>query len=240
MPSNISPDPAPVVDVGTLWIRTVSVLQGTLIPNLEFRSYLGVNPPKPSEGYGGWAVVARRRRRGLVEWEGAPPLKMDVEFMLSRFKDGVSVEPRIESLEQMAGIGGGEPPVVYWYANAMHDNHEDPDRMWVIEDIQWDVIDSNDYGNVVRAGGVIFLRHFIPDEYIATGAKKNRDKDGKSGKHIKTPKVIKTNQSLDTLKEIAKKYLGSSRRWHELRDLNPKIKDPNKHIKSGTRIRIYK
>lgn len=236
MPSSVKPDPGSIVNIGELWIRTVN--EKDLKPNHEFRSFLGDTAPVPTEGYGGWDIVARRRKRALTEWIGNSPLAMDVSYMIDAFGEeggGQRVERALGELENMAGLRTGQPPLVWWYANALHDNRADPGRYWYIENLTIENPVSNQYGKVVRATGTITLREWQGDEYLAVVDPPGGDEKPKA-------KWIFSRKG-DTLKKIAKRELHSSRRWHELRRMNvkkhPKLRDPNYVIPKHTHLRIH-
>jgi len=171
------------------------------------------------DGYGGWTVIGRNRRRGLTEWTGNNPLAIEIQFVMDDWKNQLSVEPEMNRLERMAGVGlDDEPPIVHWDANSMHDYREASHVDWVIESLEWDTIFSrNDDGETSRASGTITLRQHIGDEFLSTFHKHR-----KKSRHS-THKVKKG----ESLMDIAKKELGNANRWPEITRLNPgKVRDP--------------
>lgn len=204
---------------GKLNVRTVGFK-----PQTEINCYLGDTAPKVIDGYGGWTVIARNRNRGLTEWTGNNPVAIEITFLMDDWAAQKSVEQDMRDLERMAGIDLGmrEPPKVHWDANAMHDNHEASQLLWVIEDLTWDTnMSRNRDGETVRASGTMTLREFVGDVFIIGAAEK-------------TYKVRKG----DTLMSIAKKKLGKASRWKEIKNLNPgKVRDP-RHLKVGITLKL--
>lgn len=207
------------VPPGRLWIRTVGFK-----PQTEVRCYLGETAPKVIDGYGGWTVIARNRNRGLTEWTGNNPLAVEITFLMDDWSGQKSVEQDMRDLERMAGLDEGmrEPPRVHWDANAMHDNREAGQLLWIVEGLEWDTnMSRNSDGETVRASGTLTVRQYVGDVFIIAASQK-------------TYKVVKG----DTLMTIAKKKLGNASRWREIKNLNPgKVRDP-KHLKTGITLKL--
>lgn len=212
---------------GRLWLRTIDVK-----PRIEIRCYLGETAPKVVDGYGGWTVVARNRRRGMVEWTGNNPIAIEIPFMMDDWEAQKSVEKDMNDLEKMAGIGppeGPEPPLVHWDANSQHDAREASHLDWVIEGLEWDTnISRNEDGETVRASGTLTLRQFVGDELLSTFAKAR--KKSKNSTH-----KVKKGESLMT---IAKKELGNANRWPEIVRLNPGVVRDPRNPKDGLVLRM--
>ena len=219
------------IDLGRLRIWTAD-RKDTIIVQCR----LGRSEPRVVDGYAGWSLVTRYRRRALVEWAGSNPLLIQVTFMIDRWDDvgdgepgeGNDVENRVRQLERMAGLDEHqpEPPQVKWVANAPHDNDEAAHLTWVIESLEWEEGSAlyNHAGNRVRQAGTLLLRQFESDEFLTTGAAlvtgENKGKGSKSTYRVREG---------DTLSKIAKNRLGNARRWPEILRLNKgKIRDPDK------------
>lgn len=230
------------VTIGKLWIRTVN-----RSPQVSVYCRLGRTEPKVVEGYAGWTLVPRYRRRALVEWAGSNPLLVEIPFMIDYWDDvgdgesgeGEKCEAKIRAIERMAGLDKDqpEPPLLHWNANAPHDNAEAPHLYWVIEGLEWGpALRHPTSGNRVRQEGTLTLRQWEADEFLSTGAsqiRKNKKGGKKGGKY-----EIYTVKKDETLSEIAKRKLGKASRWKEIAKLN-NIRDPRK-LKENQKIKIPK
>lgn len=212
---------------------------------------LGDKAAQPTSGgnsYGGWEKVKRRRNRSLTEWAGNDGLALNIPIMIDNFAIGTTIEPQITELERMAGrlrpgAPDHEPPLVSFNASGAvpHDYHREPTLDWVIEDIEWGDCDRNSAGNRVRQAATIIMAEYVEDDDLAsmTSAQrrrkskaKNSKKKGKGQRSAKKPRYVVRNG--DTLESIAAKELGRASRWHDIKALNPKFRDPTKPIPAGT------
>lgn len=231
------------VKLGRLWVRSVETRNGE--PRWSVRCYLGENPPKVIDGYGGWQITARPRRKGLTEWIGTNPIAVEVQFLIDDFQDGaergsgIAVEALIRDLESMAGLDKDmlEPPLVIWNANAPHDHTEASHLRWVIESLEWDDRPyRNEAGNRVRQGGTFVLRVHEGDEFLSTAAELARNKSKKNKKSDKKTRTHKVKKG-ETLQSIAKKEHVKGG-WQAILKLNKKnVRDP-RHLKEGTVLRL--
>lgn len=190
----------------------------------------GEGSPTVTDGYGGWEVVNRPFRTGLTVWRGFSPIILSVPLLFEGFDEGKSLEGDIEVLELMAGRGrdGGPvrpPPVLRLHSGSIFTDRDsglipanyrtltDSSIVWVINDIDWD--DSplrNSSGNRIRQACTVTLMQFVGPEKLAIPAAKG--KTGTTG-----VKTIRVKQG-DTLRSLAKKYLGDSDRWTEIKRTN--------------------
>jgi hypothetical protein len=178
---------------------------------------------------------------------------MDVPILIDNFAAGHSIEPQITQLERMAGrMRPGqpdhEPPLVNFESMGVvpHDNHREPQTEWVISNLEWGDADRNIDGNRIRQAVTVTFLEYIEDDDLAglTSAQrrklKNTKKSVKKGKGAKGAKekryVVKG--SAETMETIAARELGKSSRWHEIKQLNPKYRDPNKVIPAGSIINL--
>jgi hypothetical protein len=225
-------------------------------PSYSLTCLLGETSPTATKGvqsYGGWQTVKRKRRRSLTEWPGVEPLTQDVSIMIDKFAQGTSIEALITQLERMAGrtrpgAPDHEPPLVHFESMGVvpHDYHREPQTEWVIQNIEFGDADRNIDGNRIRQAVTITFTEYIEDDDIAglTSAQRRRlakaKKSVKKGKGAKGAKekryVVKGSE--ETMETIAARELGKSSRWHEIKKLNPTLRDPKKIIPAGTTVNL--
>lgn len=243
------------VPLGRLWLRPVGEPKDARGNRVELRCFLGETEPKVIGGrYGGWTIVSRPRKKGITEWVGTEPLLIEVSFRIDRWdianveNSGLITEKEIRQLERMAGLdedGADEPPLLRWNANGPHDFDESEDTLWYIEDLTWGVALRNNTGNRVRQDGVIQLREYVDDDFVQTGADKNKikaaarkKKKAAEDRKVRLRQKNHVVQPGEDLYEIATKYRGKRSDWKILVKLNPgKLRDPRK-VKDGIRIKL--
>lgn len=219
------------------------------VPKYEFTARLGDGAIVPSDGFGGWDVTPRPRRRGLTEWNGNNPMTIDIPVLFDHFRAGTSVEDDVQQLERMAGWGGqgGEPPLLAFNSGGLipHDQHDGPTHDWVISAVAWGDADRNDHGNRIRQAATITVMEYVEDDVLSDEsaaqrhkARKNAQKHkGKTGKNKKVghlpPYTVKAG---DTISKIAKSQLKNANRWREIAKLNH-IRDP-KNIHVGQKLKM--
>lgn len=116
---------------------------------------MGEEVPRITGGYGGWNVADRPRKRASIEYEGLPPLQMQLEVVLDAWGWDIprdSVNDDLEALEKMASplASGGRnapPPSVTIEGKAIPRDKTVP---WVIEDIEWGSTIVGTEGQVLR------------------------------------------------------------------------------------------
>jgi LysM repeat protein len=196
-------------------------------PNLQVYALLGEKNPVSTDGFGGWTVINRPHRKGLTSWTGRNPLRMDIDIVISDFKNGGSVEPQIQALMEMASPVLSNPtrtPAVKIHGDALIHKEKD----YVIENLTFGLTERNhDKGHRTRQLVTVSLL-----EYVDGGDLK--ENTVKPGHNIKYRKY--TIKKGDTLQKIAKRFLDDYRRWKEIAKLN-NLHDP-RHPPVGKTIRI--
>ena len=177
-------------------------------------------------GYGSWDTIARPRRQAVTHWTGRDPFTMDLALILDGHKTFESVETQCSRLERLAlphPNPGGSPPVVSLNGEAIpHSDIQD----WVVNDIAWgdNIRDRN--GHRTRQHVVVGLLRYVEiDKIQITAAANFRNKSGGG-----TIRIIDVRPN-DTMATIAARELGNSKRWTEIRELNPPLRDPNALVK---------
>lgn len=196
-------------------------------PNLQVYCFLGEKNPVSTDGFGGWTVINRPHRKGLTSWTGRNPLRMDIDIVISDFKQGGSVEPQIEALMEMASPVLSNPvrtPVVNIHGDALIHKQKD----YVIENLTFGATERNhDKGHRTRQLVTVSLL-----EYVDGGdVKENTTKPGHNITYRKY-----TIKKGDTLFKIAARFLDNYRRWKEIGKLN-NLHDP-RNPPVGRTIRI--
>lgn len=226
-------------------------------PPLSVTAILGTTPPVPSDGYGGWNLVTRPRRKALTEWGGINPLRVLVTVILGvkpgrsgqildGYALGTSCETDRTTLERMAQppSPGSEPPLVTVHGAVPHAN----DGPWVIESFDWDQNPIIAGGKLARQEVTVHLLEYVRDDRLVdlnaaqtarlqasiASATAARTAGGTSNQtpHQKTY-VVKSG---DTLVKIAASVLGNYKRWGEIATLNH-LTDPDT-LTVGERLRI--
>lgn len=206
--------------------------------NLKVECWLGEGNPQVIDGYAGWEVVDRPKRRGLTYWKGSNPVRLEVPILIDEFsrrRGERSIEKECRVFEKMAGLirDGVEPPLIEIHSGGVipHDYRDAPQNDWVIETLDWGDAIRNRNGNRVRQAGIItFLLYVDADSLNKLGKRLER-----VGKGTKIYVVKRGDKSL---REIAKRLLGKGDRWREIASLNG-IRDPKK-IFEGQRLRVPK
>jgi hypothetical protein len=225
-------------------------------PAYSLTTLLGETSPTPTKGvqsYGGWQTIKRKRRRSLVEWLGVEPLTQDISIIMDGFANNTSVEGMITQLERMAGRSrpgapDAEPPLIHFESLGVvpHDYHREPQTEWVIENLEWGDAERRGDGNRIRQAVTLTVAEYVEDDDLAglTSAQrkkiaqaKRNAKKGKGAKGAKEKRYVVKGSS-ETMETIAARELGKSSRWHEVKKLNPKLRDPNRVIPAGTIINL--
>ncbi len=225
-------------------------------PAYSLTCLLGETSPTPTKGvqaYGGWVNVKRRRRRSLLEWLGVDSLAQDISIIIDGFATNTSVEGPIKQLELMAGrfrpgSADKEPPLIHFDSMGVvpHDYHREPQTEWAILELQWGDAERDTAGNRIRQAVTVTVSEYIEDDNLAglTSAQrkaiakaKRSQKKGKGAKVAKQKRYVVKGSS-ETMETIAARELGKSSRWHEIKKLNPSLRDPTKVIPAGTIVTL--
>lgn len=197
---------------------------------MTVRCLMGQEPPEITDGYGGWEVITRPRRRAMTQWTGVQPLKMRLPIVLNRFKANESIEDAIQKLQQMASPGGpwDPPPVVDIDGAVPHARVG-----WVIESLEWGATERSlrHPHPRIRQEFVVNLLQHVPLVRV----------DDKGPQKNPNAYRIYTVKRGDTLAKIAAKLLKSRKRWREIARING-IRDPksDRQLKPGRKLKVPK
>lgn len=218
------------------------VLLRTQAPPMSVLSRLGPEPPKVTQGFGGWEEIERPKRKSITRFAGRPPIVISLNLLLDGYAAGVSMEAECKKLEKMATPlrPGVEPPLVEVEGAVPH-----KDLDFVINGIQWGDMIRSLLGQRMRAEVTLELLEYVADDRIQfkKAAALARDDDAlERAKRAfrsanQTPASNRRTFSVrdgDTLEVIAARELGDYRLWSQIAELND-IRDP-RTIKSGQTI----
>lgn len=193
---------------------------------------------------GGWQVISRPRRVGMVDYQGRDPVTQDIPIVLDGTHRNASQEAAISRLFQMmlTRVGPRDEPPVIEVTGVPIPFHG---LRWVINGISpGDEIRRSSDGHRIQAAMSVSLLEYVPGNVISKGGSggsnskkssspaKNSAAKNKSTSKVKTWVVKKG----DTLYAIAAKEYGSGNDWHKIANAN-NIRDP-KSLKPGTKLKI--
>lgn len=201
-------------------------------PRLTVSAILDSNQPKMS-GFGGWTVIARPRRVGLVDWTGVEPYRLMFGLMLDEWGDGpADVEQECLNIERMARPGpqNQRPPTLTITEGELpHMN-----LTYVIESLDWgDCIRQRETGKRLRAVcglTLLSLNDAAPSSPAAAARASAASRGG-----VAHP-LRYTVKKGDTLSSIAAANYGSASQWHQIAAAN-NIRDP-KALKIGQVLKL--
>jgi hypothetical protein len=192
------------------------------------------NSAKMTDGYGGWEVIERPRRVGLVNYKGLSPLRMDIQVVFEGLANEEGQEANIAILEAMAMPAGDNlpPPTVNIIGPMPH-----TDVLWVIESIDWDETTAiwDVQGNSpvrLRQVATIHLLQMVNVDILVTSVTPAVRANGNSG----GGKSVVSKGT--TAKDIAKDQYGDQNLWSVIAGANPWIQDPRVVIPAGQPIII--
>jgi LysM domain len=235
------------------WVRVSSS-----DPPVSITARLSDARPNVDAGYGGWAEVARPRRRPLSVWTGSPALRMTLPIMLDGFRAGRSVERQISQLEKLSlpTAADGAPPRIRLAARGGHVPHQD--RVWVVDSLTFGDALMNQAGDRTRQQVSLALLEYIADVRVnekstttqtrrqaaraksKAGAARKRVVAGhgkaKVGGHSRAGSSSSSFGAGEDLLSIAARELGDADRWVEIAQLNG-LRDP-RAIAPGQTLRL--
>lgn len=180
-------------------------------PNLGVSGWVGDGPVSNPSGPAGWEAVSRPKRVALTLWRGRDAPRIMVPFLFDRWREGLSVEDKVEALNALWGLGSDEQPPVLTIDGATIPRYAREDgRTWVIESVEWgDAIRRDSDGLLVRQAGSITLMEYAQDKRLAKLKRSTR------------PKYRQVNvRRGDTFAKIAKRELGAAKLARRLAKLN--------------------
>lgn len=198
---------------------------------LKVRVLLDSNSAHLTGGFGGWEVVARPKRVGIVRFAGRDPFRMEVPVLFDGYGMGKGQEADISTLIRMS-----QPPTELKQPPTIKISGAVPrtDLTWVIEDLVQDnqsVIWDQQGGVSVRLrqGFVVHLLQYVDDTLITTAASPTIIAGGgTSGSKVKVG-------SGKTAKQEAQTEYGSASLFTILFAANPWMTpDPRAPIPTGT------
>lgn len=191
------------------------------------RAILGAARPTLSGGAGGWDEVQLPKRGAVSVWRGRPAYTLTIEVMLDRFRSGGNIEGDIDKLEAMSVAQPGSranepftPPPPIRVEGAI----PKAELRWIIDSIEWGAAEWSEAGHRTRQLVTLTLMEYR--EGSRFGIKPKGGKPRTRGYRVKRT---------DTLAKIARKELGSPRRWKDIRDARGnealkrknRLRDPN-------------
>lgn len=185
--------------------------------------------------------VQRPHRVSLTKWDGVSPRRATIAVVFDGHANTASQRPGMDALKAMARPTGQfkPPPNVTWDTGGVlqFDRTRDRNAAWWIEDLQWDNTDSlvsfanSQQGREPTRQFVnVMLVEVVEAETVGSVAKRKRPAAKKSASSS-----VYTVKTGDTLQRIAQIKLHDSKRWPEIKALNPTIHDPKK-LKAGSKI----
>lgn len=194
--------------------------------------------PLVTDGYGGWQVINRPRKLGVVEWQGRNPIAIEIPFIIDFWlaaivNPGVHCEGKVAKLEKLCGFGTNrQPPVCKVQSQGVipHDLTNNKTMRWVIESVTWDrdlELRNNRTGKRLRCGGTIQIRQFTTARDILHKIKPNA--------RARKPRVYIVKKG-DTLSKIAKHYYHDPHKWKIIADAN-KLRD-RRSIHRGDHLKV--
>jgi hypothetical protein len=190
----------------------------------------------------GWSNVQRQKQISLTEWQGRDPMSMDIPIMFDGLIHDTSVEQSIKSLYWLMTQEQGprqEPCVIMVSGPVPYNTYR-----WVITGIQPgndadSIVRRASDGQVIRWTGTVTVTQYVPGNVLVihkpSPAKHSKTSAGRKGGTTRVRYYVVRRG--DTLGGIAARLLHKSSRWHDIAKLNG-IRDPNKGLKVGQRLKI--
>lgn len=196
--------------------------------------------PSTETADGGWEVIPRPKRKGMVDWTGQQPYGLTVPVAFDAFAVDGSVEADIERVRRIMRVPRGDrryPAVV---------TLDGPVPM--VSQLRWVIQGMDSTGREERRASdgartrafyrLTFVEYHPGEAVVESKASKARDraqtkkKDGGPGPSTRTHTV----KAGDTLWAIAVRELGDGKRWPEIAKLND-VRDP-RALQIGQTLRL--
>lgn len=200
-------------------------------PPLELLALLGDGPVQPTGGAGGYATIERPRKPPVTNWQGSPAKTMSLPLIIDGYKEDRSVENECVIVERWGKVlpGDARTPIVQLDGKLNGTGIE-----WVVDGIDWgqeerDPLTGYRIRQVVTLDLIQFIDapiRVIPQPVVPV---------------VKPPAYkIYTAKTGDTLSKIAARQLKNSKRWKEIKAVNPapKIKTAKQKLKPGRKLKV--
>lgn len=186
--------------------------------------------PAVSGGYGGWQVVSRRKKVGIVDWQGVDPFRMIIGLMLDAWAPNAlptAVQGLVEDecqnlalLAQSQRMINGRPPSIT-FDTKDNNNLPKPNATWVVEDLTWgNAIRNRDTGLRERQQVTLNLLELVEDTTFSSLSPALTRRTAVIGDgSLAFPKTY-TVKPGDTLGSIAAHVYGKESKWHLLSNAN--------------------
>lgn len=182
------------------------------------------------DGYAsGWEDLERPDNVAVSAWRGGAGLRQRLDVTLDVLADRrLDVDEEWHELQRLARPPRGKrPPILRCFGPVEH-----RDKRWVIAELAPDEETLQRLGDrIVRIDVGIVLKQWVPADLVD-------EETGATRRATRAPEFEIARQG-DTLKTIAKRRLGSARKWTEIRDApgnRGKLRDPNRKLKTGTQV----
>lgn len=191
---------------------------------------LGDGPILVTDGFGGWSEIERPQNKPITRWEGAGTLKLKIPLLFDRWKERNPIDWMVRSIYDLGREDGGqeEPPVFRLKGHAMFLR-----RRWVLSETPetTNIIRNRD-GALMRQEMTLSVMEYVPSDQLKFRRlpKKRvaRVLESKEGDTInKIAHRVWKKEGKKKVREYAKK----------MAKLN-KIRDRNKVLKKGTKIKV--
>ena len=213
----------------------VTIIGQTSGGRIVIQSMLDSTTPVLTGGYGGWQVISRKKKVGIVDWAGVDPFRMSIGLMLDAWSPNALptavqglVEDECQNLALLSQAQRGinaRPPAIKFDT---HDNNNlpKPNATWVIENIQWgNAIRNRDTGLRERQQVTLSLLELIEDTTFNTLSPALTRRTAVIGNgSLAFPKTY-TVKPGETMGNIASRIYGKESKWHLIANANG-IRDP--------------
>lgn len=197
---------------------------------------LGPGSPVVS-GDGGWAILARPRKKGFTAWEGFTPLQLSINLMFDGLGANKVQEPEFDALSNImrtrVGTANQPSPV------RLGGNVPGKTFSWIIQALEADsdsIIRRAGDGKILRVAAKVSMIEYVEGDVAVSTTPSPAKRVNTANPRTAASGRTHTVKRGDTLSGIAVKYLGSWKRYTEIATLNG-IRDPNR-VPVGTVLKI--